>query len=312
MSASIPWRRRLSELGRGAGKPHAALFAPLLYAVASQIEALSPAEVTADPTRLGKCLLELRRVLGTSPLLVAAPTAMEAEALGASVDRDVWPPRVVGEASPGIVEISDFDAQWSQSEALAASLETCQRLASTQGGEPVILAALTGPGRLLQDLWNESSAAAADRWEFAGRALASLARQFAQRGVSGFLVCERRPPQEEAPWRGALSTIGNIARFHRIPALLAFEEGELGEWPSSVVACPSAASEDKIARPHGLTIAPEPAVWHLLAGTTGSARIVFTAGEVAAEYSIEALREACEAALEIELEAPPGALGENG
>src|ERR1700752_4403036 len=91
--APPPWRRRLSEIGRNTGKPHPPLFAPLLYGVAAQIEALPPADVTADPTRLGKCLVELRRALGTAPLVVAAPSAMEAEALGASVDRGTWPPK---------------------------------------------------------------------------------------------------------------------------------------------------------------------------------------------------------------------------
>jgi hypothetical protein len=310
MSAGIPWRRRLSELGRGAGKAHAPLFAPLLYAVASQIEALPAAEVTADPTRLGKCLSELRRVLGTSPLVVAAPTGMEAEALGAEVDRALWPPRVLGFAPADIVETADFGQLWSQSEALAASLETCRRLASTQTDEPVILPALTGPATLLQELWAGTAKPAADAWEFAGRALSALAREFAQRGASAFLLCERQPPEDEPGWRAALHTIGNIARFHRVPALLVFEAGAIGDWPTSVVACPDRAGEANIAKPHGLRIPADPAHWSGLAGATGSARAVFTARDVDAEFSIESLREACEAALEIEQELLPGGPGE--
>jgi acetophenone carboxylase len=311
MSAGIPWRRRLSELGRGAGKPHPPLFAPLLYGVASQIEALPATEMTVDPTRLGKCLTELRRVLGTSPLMVAAPSGMEAEALGATVDRESWPPRRVGCAAAGIMEITDFAAQWAQSEALAASLETCKRLSTTLTDDPVILAALSGPASLLESLWDASSPPPGDLWEFAGRALAALAREFAQRGVSGFLLCEPRPPQDEAGWRAALNTIGNIARFHRIPALLLLEEGEPGEWPNSVVACPSLAGESQVVRPHGLVVSADPARWSALAGHMGSARVVFSARDVDAEYSIEALREACEAALEMEQEPSPGALGES-
>lgn len=299
-----PWRRRLSELGRGIGKPHAPLFAPLLYGVASQIEALPPAEVTADPTRLGKCLTELRRATGTAPFVVAAPTSMEAEALGAMVDRDVWPPRVTGAASENVIERSEFGLDaWSASEALAASLETCKRLSTTQADEPVLLAALTGPASLLSELLGDASTPSAAAFEFAGRALSALSREFAQSGASAILLCERVPPADVAAWTSALNTIANIARFHRIPALLAFDAGlSPSEWPSSTVACPSIERESAIEKPHGLVVSCDLSTWAELPGATGAARAVFTARDVDAEASIESLADACEAALEIEKE----------
>lgn len=300
----MPWKRRLSELGRGAGKPHAPLFAPLLYAVSSQIEALPPAQVTADPTRLGKCLTELRRVLGTAPLTVAAPCAMEAEALGAQVDLAAWPPRVAAPADPGVVQLAEFDDAWARCERLAASLETARRLAATQGTDAVLLAALTGPATLLGQLLGADAASQAEACDFAGRALAALARQFAQAGAAAIVLCEARPPENAEHWQAALNTIANIARFHRIPALLSFGGGMPADWPAATVACPSAAGEGALARPHGLTVAADPAAWGGLAGNTGAARVVLTAGEVPAGSDIEALREAAEAALEMEREAP--------
>lgn len=295
-----PWRRRLSELGRGVGKAHAPLFAPLLYGVSAQIEALPPADVTADPTRLGKCLSELRRVTGTAPFVVAAPTAMEADALGAQVDREIWPPRVIASASAGIVELSEFDEAWSQSEALAASLETCKRLAATQQDEPVLLAALTGPASLLAELLGGDAPQGAAEYEFAGRALAALCRQFAQSGASAILLCERQLPADATAWSGALNTIANIARFHRIPALLAFDGVEPGEWPSATIACPSPQQEASIEKPHGLAVSADPESWTDLPGNTGNARVVFTAREVAADTSIEALGDCCADGLRIE------------
>lgn len=304
MSAgATPWRRRLSELGRGIGKPHAPLFAPLLYGIAAQIEALPPAEVTADPTRLGKCITELRRALGTSVLTVAAPTAMEAEALGATVDRESWPPRVTAPAASAVLQTSDFDDLWSRSEALAASLEATRRLASTTPGEPVLLAALTGPATLLAQLLGTGIATPdAEAWDFAGRALAALSRQFAQAGASAILLCEHHPIGATETWSGALNTIANIARFHRIPALLAFDGSDVADWPPATVPCPTPEHEASVTRPHGLALAPEPAGWSNLAGRTGTARVVVTASEVPADHAIDDLTDACEAALDIERE----------
>ncbi|MGQ0620464.1 MAG: hypothetical protein ACT4QA_11185 [Panacagrimonas sp.] len=303
MSAPAPpWRRRLSELGRGIGKPHAPLFAPLLYGVASQIEALPPADVTADPTRLGKCLIELRRVLGTVPFVMAAPSCMEAEALGASVDREVWPPRISTSASPGVIELADFDELWSQSDALAASLEATKRLSKTQSGEPVLLVALTGPASLLADLLGVDTSLSSEAYEFAGRALSALSRQFAQSGASAILLCERRLPADAQAWSAALSTISNIARFHRIPALLAFDGVTPTQWPASTIACPAPEHESTIQKPHGLNLSAEPRSWAGVVGNTGSARAVFTAREVAADISIESLRESCEEALDMQRE----------
>ncbi len=305
MSTGIPWRRRLSELGRGIGKPHAPLFAPLLYGVSAQMEALPPAEVTADPTRLAKNLVELGRVLGTAALVVAAPSALEAEALGAVVDRDTWPPRVLHGCAPDTFAIADFDGSWSRSEALEASLEACQRLATTQGAEAVLVAALTGPATLLGELCGPMPPSA-EAWEFAGRALGALAREFAQRGAAAILLCERRAAGDGSDaWAAALGTIGNIARFHRIPALLACEDFAPASWLAAMVACPAFEPGGRVpalAKPHGLTVAADPAAWAALPGAHGEARVIVSAREVPADVSVEALIDAVEVALDVQRE----------
>jgi acetophenone carboxylase len=305
MSTGIPWRRRLSELGRGTGQAHAPLFAPLLYGVAAQMEALPPAEVTADPTRLAKNLVELGRVLGTAALVVAAPSALEAEALGAVVDRDTWPPRVLGGCAPDTFATADFEGSWSRSEALEASLEACQRLATTQGPDVVLLAALTGPATLLEQLCGPTPPTA-EAWDFAGRALSALAREFAQRGAAAILLCERRAAGDAADaWTAALGTIGNIARFHRIPALLACEGFAPASWPTATVACPAfqpGGTVPALAKPHGLTVAAEPSAWAALPGAHGEARVIVSAREVPADVAIETLVDAVEAALDVQRE----------
>jgi len=304
MSSSIPWRRRLSELGRGLGKPHAPLFAPLLYGVCAQMEALPPAEVTADPTRLAKNLVELGRALGTSALVVAAPSALEAEAFGADVDRDSWPPRVLGGCAADTFARDDFAGCWTRSEALDASLEACQRLAATEGSEAVLIAALTGPASLLEELCGPMPPSAG-AWEFAGRALSALAREFAQRGAAAILLCERRPADDADAWRAALGTVGNIARFHRIPALLACEAWAPATWPDATVACPAfepGVPAPALAKPYGLSVTHAPAAWAALPGAHGQARVIVTAREVPADVPVEDLVDAVDVALEVQRE----------
>lgn len=291
---SPSWRKKLSELGRGTGHAHAPLFAPLLYGVCAQIEARSPAEVTADPTRLGKCLSELKRASGTTALTVAAPTLMEAEALGAEVDRGQWPPRWVSPSQVSILGLSDFDDLWRRSDALAASIEVSRRTASVDS-EVVLLPALTGPASLLRQLFGEVEYESA-HWEFAGRALAALARQFCTAGVSGLLFCESERPDDEAGWQAALATISNIARFHRLPALLAAGDANASRYPDATVPCPPAG--EACDRPHGASLSPEFSAWEEQLNGVGAARVLVTAAEVDAHADIEDLFDACEHGLD--------------
>lgn len=284
------WRKKLSDLGRGVANSHAPLFAPLLYGISAQIEARTPAEVTADPTRLGKCLGELKRASGMSVLTVAAPSLMEAEALGAEVDRGQWPPRRVSGARTTIVSLTEFEDCWKRSEALSASLEVSRRVVSVDK-DAVVLPAMTGPASLLGELFGDAEPDAG-QWEFAGRALAALSRAFCTTGVSGLLFCESLPVTDEAAWAAALGTISNIARFHRVPALLAFTGDPGVTWPDVTVPCP--ASGDAPDRPHGWSLSSEFSRWEAQLDEIQAARVLVTAREVDAGADIEDLFDACE------------------
>jgi acetophenone carboxylase len=169
-------------------------------------------------------------------------------------------------------------------------------------GEPVFLAALTGPATLLAQLLGPGATPDADAWDFAGRALSALSRQFAQAGASALLLCERAPGADVEGWTAALNTIANIARFHRIPALLAFDGAAPSEWPAPTVPCVPPDQAAATTRAHGLAVAADPATWSNLSDHHGSARLVVTAAEVPADTSIETLTDACEAALDLERE----------
>ena len=277
----LSWRRRMANLARRVGEAHPPLFAPLLRGVAAQIEAIDPREMIADPTRLTKGLGELKRALSLDVLVTATPCGMEAEALGASVERTAGGARVTAQPSPDLAGREDFTDAWAQSPELAAAIEATRRLAATIGEETIIVAALTGPATLANELGGAAMG------EVASRALTALTREFGQAGANVVALIETAAPGEG--WSEAVMPIANVAKFLKMPTLLAFSGVAVpGEWPPVVIPCPPAgiAAEGV----HGLALAPDIAAW--AGAAPGAARAVMTAGEVPAETPLAALTDA--------------------
>ena len=90
------WRQRMQDLSRNSGRAHPPLFAPLIFAVAAQIEALEPQKMAQNGTKLRKNILGLCRALRLDTVTCSAPSGMEAEALGVGMDGSDWPPKPVG------------------------------------------------------------------------------------------------------------------------------------------------------------------------------------------------------------------------
>jgi acetophenone carboxylase len=292
------WRKRMQDLSRNVGRPHAPLFAPLAFGVAAQIEAIPVAQMAADATRLRKNLTELRRVLGLNAMVCAVPSAMELESLGARVSND-WPPRVVAAPRNFSGEV-DADAVV-VSPRLAASLEAVRQIAAADTSEPVIVAALTGPASLLAQLRCVGADIDAEAgYDYAGRLLATLARLYAEAGAHVLQWHETALPADSDidAWKGALGTAGNVARFHRIPPVLVVDvEGVAPAWPAQAVACPTPAQHaGALPRAHGRAWAVDLAKWSLLPGDDASERLVTTCGELAADTPIAALKSQVEKA----------------
>lgn len=292
------WRKRMQDLSRNVGRPHAPLFAPLAFGVAAQIEAIPVAQMAADATRLRKNLTELRRVLGLNAVVCAVPSAMELESLGADVSDD-WPPRVV---APPTNFGGDVDAAAvAASPRLAASLEVVRQLAAADTSEPVLVVALCGPASLMAQLRSVGADMDAEAgYEYAGRLLATLARLYAEAGAHVLQWHETTLPADSEidAWKGALGTAGNVARFHRIPPVLVVDvEEAVAAWPAQAVACPTPVQHPgAMPRAHGRAWTADPANWSLLPGDNASERLITTSAELATDTPIAALKSQVEKA----------------
>jgi len=283
------WRRRMQELARNAGKLHAPLFAPLLFGVAAQIEALPVPEMVGNSTRLRKNLSELRRMLELPAVFCAAPSLVELEALGVAVNAQVWPPQVAPDAAFNLASASLEPEALLASARFAATVDTVRQFAA-DSSEPVIAVALTGPATLAAQLrslnvTNDDEAL----YEFIGRMLAVLARLYAEAGARLIQLHESQLPGEaEEHWKGALGTAGNVARFHRIPPVLVYAE-DIGTplWPMQAI--PAIAGDKPPPRAHAHAWTSQPAQWGTLPSGQKNERVVTTATEVPPDFPLAEL-----------------------
>jgi hypothetical protein len=180
---------------------------------------------------------ELRQLLGLSAVHCIAPSEAEAHAIG-PVGSEVGPETVIRQKN------------------IAASLEAVRQW-QADTSEPVIIAAMHGPAMLLKRL----RAAGGDTSDEAslqhiGRGLAAIVRAFAEAGVHVVQFHDDAPPSDESvePWKGALGTAGNVARFHRVPSMLVIGETTIDHWPTQAIPCPTHEQHPgALSRPHGRT-----------------------------------------------------------
>lgn len=287
----------MQDFSRNVGKPHDPLFAPLLFGVAAQIEAIGVPEMVRDGTRLRKNATDLRRMLGLSAVACAVPSLMELEALGVPVDSEVWPPRPVLDAEYDLAGADVAPHALQSSARLAASIDMVRQCLAADGDEPVISVALTGPATLAAQLRaaSQESGDVADEavYELVGRLLAALVRLYAEAGVHLIQFHESRAPEDaEDHWKGALGTAGNVARFHRIPPLLVYDHAVSNKvWPMQAVPCMVGPSEARPSRAHAHAWAGDPACWGLLPEERHNARVVTSASDVQVDFSLADLME---------------------
>ncbi|MCX7171056.1 MAG: hypothetical protein NTY41_12425 [Proteobacteria bacterium] len=285
------WRRRMQELARNVGKPHAPLFAPLMLGVAAQIEALALPEMVRNSTRLRKNVSELRRMLELPAVFCAVPSLIELEALGVPVNSEVWPPQQQSGAIFDLAAARLEPEALLNSERFAASVDVVRQFGA-DSSEPVIAVALTGPATLVAQLRSANVRGDDESiYEFVGRLLAVLVRLYAEAGAHLIQLHESQAPGEaEEHWKGALGTAGNVARFHRVPPLLVYAEDVTEPlWPMQVVPSIASPAEKPPTRAHAHAWAGDPLRWGVLSGGLKNERLVTSATEVPAEFALAEL-----------------------
>jgi|TARA_R100001244_G_scaffold20643_2_gene21387 hypothetical protein len=268
-------QHQMKDMARKAGSADSPLFAPLARAVACQIEAITPQEMVTDPMQLIKGVSSLRRAAGLDTIAIAAPSTMEAEALGAQVDYSAWPPKVVAPAQSIVDTSADFSELWGRSEALSAAIEGTRRLAPEIDENTLIVAGLTGASNLLRQLLAKGEEPTLDNCEGVTAALAALVRTFGQAGANVIVMHESLPLVED--WVDLYGTIANTAKFLKIPLIVLADDDT--DWPRL------ATPKDWVQ-----TLPNDTEKWGNIVGQD-DCRIAVTTGEVPANTPMEKLLE---------------------
>jgi hypothetical protein len=124
------------------------------------------------------------------------------------------------------------------------------------------------------------------------------ARQFLLAGANIVTILEQALPERQSSgfdsWKGVVTPITNLARFHRaLPLVLASWTSEnLQGLPASIVPClPPQGPTVEAARRFGIALPAEHVGWHV---PHSPCSVLTTDRDVPFETDIPALREACE------------------
>lgn len=119
------------------------LLAPLVSAVAGELQGLSPEEVLRDTTKLSNAIRDLSRSLNVDVAVAEFGTLWDAEAMGLPLDWSAgFPPQPGGELP--VPPAPDFVASGRG----PVVLEAVRRLSGLLGDRVIVSAGVTGPGRL--------------------------------------------------------------------------------------------------------------------------------------------------------------------
>lgn len=281
-------KRRLTDLGRGAPKAHPPVFAPMLFSIAGEIEGMCPEEFVCDTTKMVRAGSELAGMLGLGTVFTGAPCGAIAQAFGATLDQSNWPFSVANcsEQVPAIND--DLSGMWARSPILMNFIEATRNLDNDEGNSLLPMVAIEGPSILASQIFG-ADGLTEDRADTIGAILAALIREFAEAGSVALVVIDNQPSHDA--WghiKAAYRTMGNVARFHRVPLVSVLQDTDSPADISPILVPAFGATSDvgQKAKMYARALSECPETWPE-AGVDDMARFITTMGEVPADTGVE-------------------------
>ncbi len=282
-------RKRCRRLVKRAETPNTPLLIPLVHTVAAQIEGISLQSFLTDPTKLSKCLLALQQSLELDAILCFVDAASQAEALGAQLDWDTYPPAITAKPAGKVPEQTSDQLQAHLR--IQTGVEVLKRLGTTVTDDVLFAVTVTGPATLADQIGGTASL------EHCGRIISETVRLFTEAGAQVIVILEDVfPVDNDEEWLAALATVINVTRFYNaLPVLLPvdFTGEEMQQVCALVPATILTCMEDTLVSGNmvGQILKGPPDEW---ASSAGSVSLITTTGELSFDSDIPALREACQ------------------
>jgi hypothetical protein len=290
-------------MGRS-GKAQPGLFAPLVLAQAAEIEAIDLGRFLHDPTKLAKGLTALNEALTLDGITTTAADGLLAEAAGAELDWEAYPPAVTGGPARGGSLPQDVAERAVVHPRVTAAAEATARLAAAAPGEPALVAALTGPYTLARQLggdWFDGVALSGHESlgpfiEAAGAIVLEVAKLFLETGTNLMLLVENAPPPVPAheAWRSVLTPVVNVTRFRQAVPVVVISDpaADLSGVPASVGLCAHAgtALAGPANRLKGVALSVNPKEWQ---SPPPGCPLVTTTGAVPGSVDFAVVLDAC-------------------
>lgn len=187
------------------------LLAPLICAVAGEVEGLAPQAFLRNATKLANTLRDLQRGLNLDVVVPESGSCIELEALGATLDWNSYPPKLVSPIRSASVP-SDVERRGR----LPMLTDTITRLKTVLGDRAAIGVALSGPQKLVSA--SDGHISLSDAAEL----VLTMVRLICSKGVNLIWLLEdsSNPPSDLEEWQLATAPILGTIRFYQaVPAL---------------------------------------------------------------------------------------------
>lgn len=187
------------------------LLAPLICAIAGEVEGLAPQAFLRNATKLANTLRDLQRGLNLDVVVPESGSYIELEVLGATLDWNSYPPKLISPIKSTSVP-SDIERRGR----LPMLADTITRLKTVLGSRAAIGIALSGPQKLVSV--SDGHVSLSDAAEL----VLAMVRLVCSKGVNLIWLLEdsSNPPSDLEEWQIVTTPIFGTIRFYQaVPAL---------------------------------------------------------------------------------------------